>query len=242
MKGYFLYTGLFFLLAGCVSKKKYDILQAQHNMAVENKNNTELVLDKLLAQNDSLRKEVAMKDSIYRALYEKQNMAAAKAEPVRMPTGKVNPKPATKEEYEKKALYIYNIPSYISWPESIQTDNFLIGVIGNKELRQALENYVIGRSIRKMPVVIEEYQLADKKFYHVVFISQDSYKQFAAVKKALENQPVLLITENEVARNQGAHINFYMEGNKVRFKVNQKAIEKAKLNVSSQLIRFSEFE
>ena len=91
-----------------------------------------------------------------------------------------------------------------------------------------------------MPAVVEPYTPAPGKFYHMIFVADSKQKEFSKIKKDLEKQPVLLIVENQSLEKAGGHIYVYAEGDKVKFRVNKKQIEKAGLNVSEQLVKLGQ--
>ena len=238
MKRKLLYIGFVFVLVSCVSKSKYNKLKQTHEQSLNDKVDLETVLNKVSVENDSLKRRIAMLDSLL-PLVRSKSVAASPA-----PGGEVSSKPKTTlsktVEYDTKALYVYNIPNYIFWPNSIKATRFLIGVIGDSKLNGALAGYMYGKNIHRMPVVVEPYVPATGKFYHMLFIAESKEKDFTKIKKDLQNQPVLLLVENQNLEKLGAHISIYAEGDKIKFRVNKKQIEKSGLNVSESLIKLSQ--
>ena len=102
---------LFLALTSCVSKKKY--LQMQDEKTSE-KSVLEDVLNKLAVQNDSLTKLIYSLDSLYRSERDRNNgLANSKGNERGF---KIKPRRSLisgKEEYDKKAIFIYNFLSYI---------------------------------------------------------------------------------------------------------------------------------
>jgi len=240
MKKTLLYILPVLLLTACVSKKKYSDLQSRHEQALNEKTGLEEVLNKVAVENDSLKRRNTFLDSMYRAEHDK--VLAINNNKANSGGGAVKAKVATMPknvEYDKKALYIYNLPNYVFWPRTIKADKFLIGVLGESALNAALAANVYGKKINDMPALVEPYAPAAGKFYHMIFIAESKQKEFVKLKKELKDQPVLLIVENPYLEKAGAHICFYVDGNKVRFNVNKKQIEKCGMNVSDQLIKFS---
>jgi hypothetical protein len=239
MKNYVLYIFCFLFFTGCVSRQKYVALQKQREQTLIDKTALEEVLNKVVVENDSLKKQNNILDSAYRADHEKFIALSIKNN---SPTPAVKTKGAAMPknvEYEKKALYVYNLPYYIFWPKNSKATNFLIGIVGDSPMNAALALHVYGKNINELPAVVEPYNPAPGKFYHMIFIAESRNKDFYKLKKELKNQPVLLIVENRHLEKLGAHISFYTEGDKIRFTVNKKHIERTGLNVSEQLIKLS---
>src|SRR5207302_111995 len=136
MKNYVFYISCFLLLTGCVSKQKYTALQKQREQTLNDKTALEEVLNKVVVENDSLKRQNIALDSAYRAEHEKFIAAiSTKNNTTPAPAIKTKGAPMPKNiEYEKKALYVYNLPFYIFWPKNSKATNFLIGIIGDSPM------------------------------------------------------------------------------------------------------------
>lgn len=225
---------LVLFLFSCVSKKKYADAMEQNKILTEEKSALEEVLNKLAMENDSMRQENDLLDSLIRIEREKTVVTNTK---------KDNNKPKAKrsslskvDEADKKALFIYNFTSYVSWPK-FNSDKFLIGVVGNTGVKSMLENYTKGKSFAKAPIEVQSYKVGGN--YQMIFVSAAGANDFAKVKKENAGKTTLLITENTLYNKIGGHIGFYVDGDKVNFQVNKEAIEKAGMHVSSKLVHFS---
>lgn len=238
MKNAFVIGFTLIFLSGCVSKQKYAALEASNRQTLDEKSGLEEVLNKLAVENDSLKRRNELLDSLFREERGKNLTAAAPARSAAAAKTRAATMPKSLE-YDKKALYIYNLPNYIFWPRNVKSDKFLIGVVGESALKGTLAANVYGKKINDLPAVVEPYAPVSGKFYHMIFVSESRQKDFLKLKKTLKDQPVLLITENTYLEKVGAHICFYVDGDKVKFNVNKKNIEKCGLNVSEQLIKFS---
>jgi len=239
MKHKLIYASLFLLLlASCVSKKKYNALQQQHQQSLNDKVTLEDVFNQMSIENDSLKNQLTLLDSLLRIANIKKNTISP------APTTSAKTKTTTTiskaQEYDTKALYIYSITKYVFWPSFIKETNFLIGVIGESKLNAALASYIYGKKIHGLPAVIEPYNPNSKKFYHVIIIAQSQQKDFYKTNKQLQGQPVLLIAENQYLEKAGAHVAIYPDGDKIKFNINEKQIQKAGLNVSGMLVKLAE--
>ena len=140
------------LATGCVSTQKYSTLKKQHEQTLNEKTGVEEVLNKLAVENDSLKKQNNFLDSMYRAEHEKIIALNSKnyspAPPIK---GKVSAMPKN-IEYDKKALYIYNMPNYIFWPRTVKADKFLIGIVGESAMNAALAANVYGKKIHELQI------------------------------------------------------------------------------------------
>ncbi len=137
-------------------------------------------------------------------------------------------------EHELHAMMVYNFVKYIEWPTS--QEDFTIGVIGDNEVYNTLNDWYGGkiRGGKKFKVVqfqsVEEYLPCS-----IVYLGSQSKEKLKSVKEKIGGQSVLLITNRPGFAELGSAINFKTVGNKLRFELNQQAIESANLKVSSQL-------
>ena len=223
------------ILGSCVSKKKYLDMQ---NEKTSEKNVLEEVLNKLAVENDSLNKLIYELDSLYRGERDKNNIASNRSLDRAF---KVKPKRnllSGKEEYDKKAVFLYNFLSYIFWPPDKKSETFTFGIVGESPIKQALVAQVYGKSVNKQTINVESYVPGNN--YQILFFTEAGQAQFNKIKKLMAGKPVLFITENNLLEKIGSHISIYVDGTKVRFTVNKPALEKTKLKVSSSFYSLSD--
>lgn len=235
MKNKLLYIVFAFALTSCVSKGKYNALRKQHDETVNQKGDLENVLAKMAMANDSLKARTTLLDSLLIAEKLKNGMGAPA--PVVESSAKTKVTISKAVEYDTKAVYICNIPNYVFWPKDHNAEKFLIGIIGDSKLNASLGAQLYEKKIQRLPAIVEPYSPAPGKKYHMLFFAESKQNEFYKLKKELQNQPVLLIVESANLEKAGAHIFVYAEGDKVKFRVNKKQIEKAGLSVSESLVK-----
>ncbi len=221
------------VLFSCVSKKKYASSIEQNRVLTEEKTSLEDLLNKIAMENDSLKQENDLLDSLIRVERDK-NAFVSKKDYVKPKAKKSSL--SKNDEADKKALFIYNFTSYVSWPK-FNADKFLIGIVGNTGVKGMLENYTKGKSFAKAPIEVQSYKAGVN--YQMIFVSAAGANDFAKIKKENAGKTVLLITENTLYNKIGGHIGFFVDGDKVNFLVNKEGIEKAGMNVSAKLVHFS---
>jgi hypothetical protein len=147
---------------------------------------------------------------------------------------------ATSKEYQIKAAFLFNFMQFVEWPPTVFTnadEPFRIGVLGQNPFDAALEETVQGETISNHKIIVEHaMQVDDLKNCQLIFISKSEKKQVTEILSALDDKPVLTVSEIEGFAERGGGINFYLEGNKVRFEVNPDAARHDGLKVSSQLL------
>lgn len=202
------------------------------------KNVLEEVLNKLAVENDSLTRLIYSLDSLYRTERDRNSLANNKS----IDRGfKVKPRRSLisgKEEYDKKAIFIYNFLSYIFWPADDKSETFAIGIVGDSPIKQALVAQVYGKTVNKQAITVETFNPGNT--YKMLFFTEAGQAQFNKIKKAVAGKTVLFVTENTLLENIGSHISLYVDGTKIRFTANKPAIEKTKLKVSNSFYSLSD--
>lgn len=137
-------------------------------------------------------------------------------------------------EHELHAMMVYNFIKYIQWPTT--TDEFTIAVVKDDAVFRTLNEWYDGK-VRggKKINVINVSDVNSIKQCDILYLGESSKDVFNAVKSKVKGSATLLITNKPGLAHQGSSINFKTVGNKLKFELNQKAIESASLKVSSQL-------
>lgn len=141
-------------------------------------------------------------------------------------------------EYEVKAVFIYNFTQFVQWPESSfgqPQDPFVIGILGENVFGRYLEEAVAGETYHSHPIVVKYYgALKDAGNCHILYTGT----LMNAVKPFI-GKPVLTVGDRPDFMEQQGILRFYQEGNKTRIQVNQSAATAAGLVISSKLLRLA---
>ena len=144
-------------------------------------------------------------------------------------------------EYEVKAAFIHNIAKFVEWPEMgrSRTGELRLCILGKNPFGSALE------TLRNQPIgamswgVVNITQKSDLSGCQVLFIAASESTNLEQILHSIKGNAVLTIGDAEGYAVRGVIINFYMEGNKVRFEINMQAIKHSRLNISVQLLNFA---
>jgi hypothetical protein len=140
-----------------------------------------------------------------------------------------------------KAAFVFNFAQFTEFPaETFKGDKtpLTIGVLGGNGFEDVLARTVAGKQHGGHPLVVKRAASnEDLAGCQMVFLSGDS----AAIRSALaQTGPgVLTVSEDPAFTEMGGAIRLFMEDNKVRFEVNLIAVEKAKLQLSSKLLKLA---
>lgn len=143
------------------------------------------------------------------------------------------------KEYEVKAAFLYNFARFTDWPTSDEESPFTFCILGTDPFGKAIDD-LEKKTIRGRQIQINRNQRFSKLINcQVLFISISKERKISKIFKAISNLPVLTISEMDNFVAKGGIIQFLIEEEKVRFKINQKAAEKVGLKISSNLLKLS---
>jgi len=150
----------------------------------------------------------------------------------------------TATEYAVKATYMARFTDFIEWPmQALQDDSagvIVVSIIGKVPFRDILERTFAVLTIKNKNVEVRYISSVEESVgSHILFISLSEKKRIAKIIAFTRDKAILTVSDTEGFARQGVIINFYLEGNKVRFEINPSAVEEAGLKVSSLLLNYA---
>ena len=139
--------------------------------------------------------------------------------------------------HELHSMMVFNFLKYIEWPADTKSGDFVIAVIGDENVFQTLQKFYSNRKVGSQQVSIKKYGSASEISgnCHLVYLSKAKSKEFEAVQSKFSSKATLIITDSNGLGKKGSSINFRLVGNRLKFELNQSAVTKSNLKVSSQL-------
>ncbi len=145
----------------------------------------------------------------------------------------------TLSEYQVKAAFIYNIAKFVDWPQGIDTKTARICIIGSDPFGDNM-NALQGKPIDGRLISVTNLDSsADLKSCQILFVSSSESGNLDGILRTLSGSSVLTIGDTGGYAQRGVVVNFYLESQKVRFEINIDAAKRAKLNISSQLLKLA---
>ena len=138
--------------------------------------------------------------------------------------------------HEVYSMMVFNFTKYVQWPDHAGSGEFVIGVIGNADVYNTLQGWYGGKPRGAKTYVIKKFNSASEVTdCHVIFIDKAKSGEFDAVNSKVKGKGTLVITDKNGLGEKGSGINFKTVDNKLKFELNQKAIEASNLKVSGAL-------
>ena len=112
----------------------------------------------------------------------------------------------------------------------------MIGVVGNNDLYTTLNSWYGGKPRGGKTYVIKKYNsAAEVANCQVIFIDKSKSHEFDAVNNKVKGKGTLVITDKAGLGEKGSGINFKNVDNKLKFELNQRAVEASNLKVAGAL-------
>jgi hypothetical protein len=146
----------------------------------------------------------------------------------------------TVSEYQVKAAYLYNFAKFVEWPVDrfpSATAPIRLCVLNENSFESELRQIANGKTIAGHQVTVVAVQNGDQsRSCHVLFISSSHNRQTRHIIEGLGNTSVLTVGETKGFIEEGGIVNFVLQDDHVRFQVNNKAANQARLRISSRLL------
>jgi len=135
-----------------------------------------------------------------------------------------------------RASIIEKVANFIEWPNPSQ-EHFGICAFYDTPLLPALETYYANSFFNEKPIKVVTFRnfptLSDCQ---IIYLSANESSRLNAILKGIQDAPILVITEKEDAVSQGAHVDFFVEDNRLRLEINRTALSKNHLQASYHLL------
>ena len=147
------------------------------------------------------------------------------------------------DEIDYKANFIVKLLQYVEWPAGADKDAsgaISIGVQGDSPLTPVLETLAADGAKDGTPINVKTVAIgADIADCQILFISSKETSDLAKILKAVAGKPVLTVSDCEYFARYGVMLNFYKDGDKVKFEHNRRTTKEAGLKVSSRLLKMA---
>ncbi len=145
-------------------------------------------------------------------------------------------------EQAVKAIFLYRFTGYVTWPESTATaPDFTIAVLGAAQVAEELRAFLPAHPIQGKPAhvaLIQDLgQLGDAQ---MVYIGHDFAGKLSVLLEALKDRPILIVTDQPGALDEGSMVNFLIEQQHVRFEISTAAAKRSGLAIGSGLLAVAE--
>lgn len=138
--------------------------------------------------------------------------------------------------HEIYSMMVFNFIKYVQWPDHDQTGEFVIGVVGNEDIYNTLKEWYGGKAKGSKTYVVKKFNSgSDVTDCHLIFLDKSRSGDFDSISGKVKGKGTLVVTDRNGLGEKGSCINFKTVNDKLRFELNQQAIEASNLKVSGAL-------
>jgi hypothetical protein len=137
-----------------------------------------------------------------------------------------------------KAAYLFNFGKFVRYPADQPPRDFDICMLGHDPVERLLELNAIDERVQDRPVRVKRYDKpADARGCSVVYMGSSEAARIEKDLAALEGSNALTVSDLPQFIEHGGMIQFVLKDNRVRFAVNLSPTERARLALSSELLK-----
>jgi len=162
--------------------------------------------------------------------------------------------PPSAGEYQLKAVFLYNFVKFVDWPIESFADAdepIIIGILGNDPFGVIIDQTIKDKTVKGRKMIVKRSENIEdlgspsarrgeeKEVCHILFISSSEERHLPTIIETLKDSSVLTVGEMRQFAQRGGMINFVIKENKISFEINVDAAERAKLKISSKLLKLA---
>jgi hypothetical protein len=141
------------------------------------------------------------------------------------------------EEYTLKATFLYRFTDYIEWSDD-HSDLFSIAILGQSPITAPLLDIAKVKKAKNKKISVTEYSTLEAiNTCHILFVPDNCPVPIEKILDRFAGKPVFIVTEKEGYGKKGAHLNFTVFENHLKFEINTKAISRSNLTISAFLLQ-----
>ena len=135
------------------------------------------------------------------------------------------------------AAFLFNFARFTEWPaDAPQEGPLTICVSGDPDVVSALERIVKGRPVGGRDVAAASVSGGGWRSCHVLYSTGLDDRHSQQIIDELKGVPVLTVSDRERFAEQGGIVGLFVDGGKIRFRINTEAAERARLHLSSRVL------
>ena len=152
--------------------------------------------------------------------------------------------PESFQEYQVKAVFLYNLTNFISWPEGTfenQDDPLKICILGEDPFGTFLDKVIHNETIKGRRIVVK--RLTDNDTFcscHILFINSTMNEELPQILQKIKGCSVLTVSDVHGFTQLGGMVNLARKGKRVRIEINVDSARRAGLVISAKLLKLAE--
>lgn len=159
------------------------------------------------------------------------------------PLGLVAASAPTSHEYEVKAAALYNIISFVEWPDSAFASPeapLVIAVYGRGPIAGVLADLIRNETWKGRKLMLQNNPTPNEaKSAQVVFVSRTEETRWPFLHEQFDGRAILTVSDAENFATEAGMVQFSIERNKLHLTVNLKTLRAVRLQLNSAVLRLA---
>ena len=147
---------------------------------------------------------------------------------------------ATRDDYGAEASFLVNFARLVVWPLAARPAPgapMVIGVVGDTDAQQAIAQGVGDESVESHHIEVRRVEKPEQVAgTHILFVADARGADVEALIQAARGHASLSVGESDGFAARGGIVNFFSEGDKLRFEINLAAARATGLQISSRML------
>lgn len=135
-----------------------------------------------------------------------------------------------------RASVIEKIARFIEWP-SLLSEQLTLCAFDNTALLPALEVYYANTSLDNKSIKLVTFNHFKALLgCQIIYLAGDEVRHLETILQITKDLPILIVTEKKDSVSQGAHVDFFVEDNRLHLEVSRTALSNSNLKASYHLL------
>jgi hypothetical protein len=144
------------------------------------------------------------------------------------------------QNYNLHTVFIYSFTRYVIWPDAYNQGEFEILVVGDSPIVDALQKMAQAKKVGDRAIKVTRINNAGEiRKCNIIFVPASQSAELTNIVSKVNNQSMLIITEEPGLGSKGSDINFVMKEGKLAFELNQSAVTRQNLKIANELSRLA---
>lgn len=136
---------------------------------------------------------------------------------------------------------LYNFSRNINWPVENKSGDFIITIVGNKDLHNEMTRLIQNMKVGMQSIQVKHCNTINELsgYQHIVFVAHWQSSKIKVLMDKIAGSNTLIVTESEGCLERGSAINFVSIDGVMKFEMSKEGLKKNNLMASSVLERMA---
>lgn len=135
-----------------------------------------------------------------------------------------------------KGIYVYQFAKNVDWPKEFKTGDFVIGVLGDKEMFDQLNASYANKTIGSQAIKVSYFEsISEVAKCHILYVGSKLSSKVSEINSKMHKYKTLIVTDGSNLLSTGSVINFVVKDSKIAFEISKKNADKLDLVIGQTL-------